>query len=425
MTAVTPQGKPSEPPDRPTWPLIATVGLAAAVLGYLLGAAGTNGDPVGGAETTSTIVSPEPTSPATTTTVPRPREPSLAELVPGFEGTLVAQLGQQHLIVFSGPRLAVWPAQRDSPMFREQPIMVVASPDASGTLMAGLGPVAMIGWSALYVGRPESMRPVRHDVSSYAWHSTQPGHLAWLEFTDDPGHYDLMVADMPAEESQALLSPGRRITEVLDARLHSWGQWGFLLVGQLGEEVILLDENGDERWRHQATNAHVAASGDMLLSREPRWGDFSGLLLIPAGSLDTGDAIPLAWIPERTAAVGWSPDSLRLALAVRDPDSRCCDNLILHIEVRTIEGTLLSSQMVRDFNITHVATPSIERFDGESYLDEWWTSEIRWTPDGRFVIVAGVDPMGPGRVLLYDTTDLVLHEVAFPSQVHRAFVRQP
>jgi hypothetical protein len=427
LTAVTPQGSPDQRADRPRWLLVVAVGIAGIALGYLLGGGGSSDMPLPAGETTTTTPSDsEPTTttrPAPTTVPP---EPSLAERVPGLEGTLFAQMARWETLPFTGPRLIVWPAGRPSHLVDDIPITGIASPNADGGLLAGFGPSAR--GPALYVGPQQSMRPALFDVSSYAWHVTDTARLAWLGFTDEPGRYALRVAEVAPNGFGPWLSPGVPVTTVGDVRLVAWGEWGFLLAThfspEVGEnpEVIFLDPDGTERWRREAGNARVSATGDVLLIGSYREvTDFSEVRLVAASSLVAGVETEVEWLPDWTVAAAWAPDSTRLALAVwiEETDE-------YRIEVRTASGDLLVSAFAPAFFPAHAADRSISRSGDESFLHEYWSREIAWSPDGRFVILAGWEPIiQRGRVLFYDTIERRLHELDFPTPVHRAVVHAP
>jgi hypothetical protein len=424
MTVVTPHGTPNPRTDRPPWPLLVAVGIAGVVLGYLLGAAGGSND-------LDTDVEPPPVGAgeAEAPSLPQPEDgpdgARLGDLVPGLEGTLVVNVGEpapyQGLMVWSRG----WSSPRPSTMAAGGPI----SPNASGGQIARLVRAAGdIGPdSALHVGSwsGSPMAPARLDVRSFAWHGTDPGLIAWLEAVDEPTGVDLPPGFEEWErrffEPRALrvaavgtTTPfqviGDPVATIPGGELLAWGSWGYAVAvpevevdppNWRGEWLVVLAPDGEERWRTLDRAAAVSPAGLLLLQVSAPTGEFRIVNAadneeVGAGTMGHGVAF----------AAAFSPDGRRLAFLVRrfDPDGW----LAAVWDVDAAEWTRVADLPGTGYNVA-----------GPGGL-------IRWTPDGRFVLVPGRlhTVAGGFGITFYDTVDDTAHHLEIGPVVHLAFVRQ-
>lgn len=405
MTAVRPEGAPSEHRERPLWPIVVAVAVAAGVLGYLFGATNTTGRSPTAADTTgaATTTAAAHSGPLTTTTSPAPPDiPTLAELVPGFEGTLVAHLGSLTTGV-----LVVWPADASVPDRIDLDEGTALRLDASAALAARRAPAFGEGngeYSTLLIGpfpSVQDMRPAALSVGSFAWHGTKPRFLAWVEATgpDGPGGAagrTLWTAEV--DEGGALV--GRSAVGPTPEALISWGEWGFLVHTFEGERsqrhIALLDPSGSEVWAMEVdgpgVDAAASAAGRILVRHDPV---HERPLLINDSA--TEPPVPHEWAPSASLWFSWHP------LEDRVVSANWVDGGYL-IAVWDLDGSMLNSVVV-----TH----------------RIW--DVGWTPDGRFIVAPG--ERWPGAldhiVLFYDTEDGSLHEVGFDLWVQYAILLHP
>jgi WD40 repeat protein len=398
MVAVRPEGAPGPSGDIRSRSIVAVVVLAALVLGYILGASsglvGDGGELGAGDETTTT-------EPATTTAAPHP---TLEELVPGFDGLLITEGGHPPDL-----EIAVWhPTTRFPSMSRLPPATSIV-PDASGNLLAGLGEMGRGSpYSTLYAGRPGSLWPVAAGVTSFAWHQSEPGRLAWLELESAGGGLHLSHGDMNDVGQFVRGDAVAHLGQLGRAELIGWDHWGFLLQGATddGPAVFLLDPEGSERWRLQADGASVLA-GERIVLRHERWIDSEidfAFTTPDAAATDPPSTIvrtfQLSW--DQFSRAVWAPDGSHLA--VMSWESR---SAIWRIEV-------WQHNVVLRETVT---------------FDDRWIWGMSWSPDGRFIVAPAelLDRAGAARyvVMFYDTRLGISFDVPMPHWVQTAFVRQP
>lgn len=411
MAAVTPQGANRREPPGPRWSLTLVIAVVAITVGYLLGASGTSPE---AAPASSTTTSREPIPASTTTTIGVTTSevaPSrLADLVPGFEGTLVVQGGD-----FYSPNLSVWPAHLSSPsvgtVSRGTPfefdssshlparlVQGATEPDYSySVLLVGSHPVRVLGSGGLLM----SMGVAAVDVHSFAWHSTEPRRLAWIEGS----------ADSSTEEGRALRmgsvgDDGVFVSSPPLATLHSsetpyvglslvaWDTWGFLIsrfdrAG--GASLSLLTPDGTTAWTltlpRPLVGVQVSNTGEILVALFSG-GSTNEELEIALADLSGREPEVLDW--EVSGPVRLSPEGQRIAYLSRDSDRQ-------EVIVRGVDGAVLHSVAVSDARL--------------------W--EVEWSPDGRFVLFPDYgEPFGGRHVLVFiDTEDGRSHIVPFDDWV--------
>lgn len=367
-------------PRRPRLHLIAALAAAAGLVAYLALVPASGG-------TVRVAPPPQPAPLA----APAGGPESLATKVPGFDGTLVAQLG-----LWGRIDAVQWPSQRAEPITFPLPQNISLSADAAGRLFAGVAPSALEGPGlALYVGTLAGLRPAAMDVLSVAFHSTAPGRLAWLEFhagdsrlrtsTLDPGGA-LSVAPTPVAAVAA------------DQRLVGWGDWGFLLAGwdEAAQTWVacLLDPSGRERWRQPAVAAHASPRGDVLLAHDEPGGEYRWSLTPaqPAG----GRATPFPEVPaDADLGAAWSPDGARIAFVAPGEAGLASRLHVLHLD-----GTPDRSAEV-----------------------PLRVAGVSWSHDGRFLLARAAEPEGRDALFFFDTLDGSIGEIEFDRWVQLAVTR--
>jgi hypothetical protein len=178
--------------------------------------------------------------------------------------------------------------------------------DAEGDRLAALAPVfgAESVPRTLSVGTAAGLEPVETSATSFSWHPTEPGRLAWTLATEQGA--DLMSGIPGSAERVASLPAG--------AELAAWGDWGYAL--QVGDRLLTLDESG----RGVATDALrllaaspdgrlvVAGSHGHLLDR--RWSITGPRLTggITIAGFDRPEQHPVGavWLPRTDRLVVWS-----------------------------------------------------------------------------------------------------------------------
>lgn len=357
VDAGAPERSPAGPP-RSNW-LLFVLGFAVGV-----GVAVLFTTPAGVSTPTETTVDPvsAPVAPPETGGLPTP---GIGEVVDGFPDALVAMVetesrGLSHLL---------WPVS-GSPV--ERPLPTAAGParfDVSGRWMASTNSVPDQRGSVLSVGITSSFRALISGVTSFAWHDSRSGDLAYTQVTAEGA-------------SLWVVPPNRDLTLVLEGldpliTISSWGDWGFALQNPGAGEISLYTPDGEFRTSLSgiAFGSHpsgwmVAFDGELMLvsagggvSRldvdlEPIGavmnaefspdrsligvrGD-SGLLAIDA---DDGTPRFLLEMPAVDSDLAWSSDSRFVIL----PSRRGRGLLIVHLE----SGSTTS--VLRDRSVATVA----------------------------------------------------------------------
>lgn len=332
------------------------------------------------------ITDPDVPATASTTSLPDIRtdtEP-LSELVPGFEGTLVMVVA-----IADAVERWEWPAEASSPS--RLPLfghLRDARTDASGSLVAAIERYAHDP-RVLQIGEGPSLGDVFYGVHTFAWHASEPARLAWISQSNPEAPAEIHVAYSEGRTVYAmplarypgvdLVTPGRRD----GVRIAGYDDFGV---------IIEHWSFGDEKFT--ATVSRVSLDGEVVAEVE---GVFAGLA--PDGTVAVGSATDLAagpvlYGPEMEAIgsldgpagqVLWSPDLGARAAIFPGPV----------VEVR-------SGGHATTFAVP-LENPTLKA----------------WSPDGRFVVVAGVrDEVA--TLAFADTADASVNTVrlsAFPVDV--------
>lgn len=343
--------------------LLAIVGGAVAIL--VLGYAS---QPENAQVTTTTssnlVVAPPDTSPPTSSTTAPPVDPPpptpLTELLPGADGELVSVVttatGTHRLLTQSD-----FGATVGMPPMPDRPTLEF---DTSDLRLAFLGASSMPEGNPLYVGRPLSWQPIASQVSSFAWHTSVPGRLGWMEFGQG-----LCAADVHVN--------GAFVTEpVCDpevaGELVGFDDHGALLI--TGTEVTRVAD-GEEVGRVPGMSALPAPDGRVLIT------SFSPAergVVFDLASPDLKEVDRLDWAPADALGlygfVAWSPrvTAPELAFLVRQDAERH------QIQRWDLDGNLLNSLNLGS---------------------EAW--EITWDRSGRFLLAPGLSN-GQHFVHVYD-----------------------
>ena len=216
----------------------------------------------------------------------------VASAIPAFPNALVA--------ISNGPRGSFehifWPT--DGPAL-VQYAAALSEPqlDAKGQVIATLSEVPGLDEKLLSIGRFNAVRAISTGVTSFAWHDTKTGELAFT--VENEGSLELYrlthnrIPQLMAEDLD------------LDASVATWGDWGYAL--QVGEQVSLLTPDG---------NFKDVEAGRSLASHQAGW------LLVEDGDLkmvSAGGGVRRLELPNRDAdgfnSAAFSPDGTRVALA--------------------------------------------------------------------------------------------------------------
>ncbi|MGH8874340.1 MAG: TolB family protein, partial [Acidimicrobiia bacterium] len=299
-----------------------------------------------------------------------PPEPSVlaegvSERVPGFQAALLVALRTPQ----SGTDLLVWPSEGEA---YRQPLPAGIGRvtfDVNGRWVAATVPIEREGSATLYAGTRVRVFPAAGRVTSFAWHSAEPGRLA---FVNDGGR-PMLLAGSP-------LGPYSTVTEVLDGEeVVAWGDGWYVLEG--GDALRVLGGNGVEVWSGPGPFVAAAPDGRVLVRR--------GLMPVVVDPL-TGGRVELGTVAADRWYAAFSPDGRRLAVVVDDPGS----------------PPFLASLTMGAGDVS-VGTPLRGTLP-------------QWTPDGRFILV--VDPI-PGAVTVLDATGGVLAVLELHEPVSAVGVR--
>lgn len=225
--------------------------------------------------------------------------------------------------------------------------------DTSGDYFAMSTRIPDLGGVMLSVGRSSDVRAVEAGVTSYAWHDSERGHLAYTT-EDDDGWRLLRVTPR--------FAPGVVPTaEYPGGSVVAWGDWGYAI--QTSEDqLVLLTASGELKDRETGRAAASHRSGWVLV-------EDGGFKLVSAGG--GVRLLGVSKLPGPLFSAAFSPDGGRLAaggtfgLIVYDLDHQ-------------------SSETLPDIRARQVA----------------------WSSDSRFVIA----PSQRG-VLIYDLETEELHRV--------------
>lgn len=321
-------------PARSSWVLAAVAFGLGVALGTIIG-------------------SPQSPSPPTPSVVERvadtgPAEPladgsgGVASVVPDFPDALVAVEDDAG----SGLIHVLWPVG-GAPISRSMTAGSNLRFDVAGSYLAMTNTVPGLGGQVLSLGRFNSIRPVVAEVTSYAWHDSRSGRLA---FTAGMGGESQLYTTSASLAPELVLSGMAQGATVV-----AWGDWGFAV--QERGEVVLLNPNGEFRDREVGIGWASHADGWLLVVDE------TGVKTLSAGGgvrrIMEGDDSTL-----RMSAAAFSPDGTKVAIA-------------------GMRGVLIVDLANPD-NVTEVPP----------YPADW----VAWSSDSRFVNAPAVS-----GVTIYDT----------------------
>jgi hypothetical protein len=245
--------RPSAGPPRSNWVLFA--------LGFAVGVGVAVVFTTPGGVTTPTATTIDPIAPPEA--LPDQGEaptPGIGEVVDGFPDALVALVEtQSHSLTH-----LLWPVG-GSPIERPLPSGADAARlDVSGRWLASTMSVPDQTGNVLSVGIASSFSPLTSGVTSFAWHDSETGDLAYTQVSEEEG--SLWV--VPPTRNAVLVVAG------LDPRVavSSWGDWGFALQDPVEGQIVLYTPGGEFRsvLAGVAFGSHpsgwvVAADGGLIL----------------------------------------------------------------------------------------------------------------------------------------------------------------
>jgi hypothetical protein len=300
----------------------------------------------------STTAAPAPSTTVTTdpeTTSTSKAEPTLRDLIPGSDGTLVAATGQ------GGIALTDWPA--DGPR-HNQVIPMHTGPfldfDVSGQQLAFLGSSAISGGRTLFVGSLTTWAAA-DAATSYRWHETDPGRIAWMTRGERP---ELCHAVVDSEQELSDLT----CMDAPGGLLAGYDQFGYLMLAD--GKVLRLDGSGALVGNAPGSEAVIGPDGRALIVNYDSLADQTFFSL--AGP-ELDDVAPLDWAPANAMGeygfVSWSPAAAmpELAFLIYLDDERW------QLQRWSIEGQTLSALNLRG---------------------RYW--DVGWDSTGRFLLVPGV-----------------------------------
>ncbi len=220
--------------------------LVGLVVGVALGAILLG--PLGGRQSTDTTASTAGLGGGTPSAGP---DVGISEAIPGFPDGLVAvATGEtdsfEHLL---------WP--RSGPVI-ERPMRGgdAASFDASSQYVAVTEALPDLAGQLLSVGRYNAVEPVATGVTSFAWHDSRPGTIAFT--TEHDGTWQLWAVDPDRVAEQV------EVADVAGGTVAAWGDWGWAI--QTGEGVVLLNSDGLLRDIHPGVALTSQPEGWILVS---------------------------------------------------------------------------------------------------------------------------------------------------------------
>ena len=347
------EDRPSEPADgRSRWAATAGAVLAGigAVLVIVVASSPDSDSTIALSSSTTAALAPSTTvmTEPETTAISKD-EPTLRDFIPGTDGTLVAATGQ------GGIALTDWPA--DGPR-HNQVIPMHTGPfldfDVSGQQLAFLGSSAISGGRTLYVGSLTTWAAA-DAATSYRWHETEPGRIAWMTQGASP---ELCHAVVDSEQELSDLT----CTDAPGDLLAGYDQFGYLMLAD--GKVLRLDASGALVGGVPGVEAVIGPDGRVLIVNYDSLADQT-LFSLAGPELD--DVAPLDWAPANAMGeygfVSWSPAAAKpeLAFLVYLGDERW------QLQRWSIEGETLSALDLRG---------------------RFW--DVGWDSTGRYLLVPGV-----------------------------------
>ncbi len=343
----------SEPRSRPLWILVVvSVGLGFA-MGTLVTA---DPDPEEEVPTTETSVVDEPVV---------PESAGVSAVIPGFPDAIVAVGGGV------GAGVEVWHWRSDEPLVtRGTTDGEDVRFDVTGQFVALTEPIPGLPGFLLSMGRFNSIRAVRSGVTSFAWHDSRSGEVAYT--TEDGGRWQL-------HRAARTLVP----QTVLDGRFETgsvvaWGEWGYAI--QVEDDQLAL-VNGEGEFKD-------FESGKAYASHESGWvfmTDADLKIVSAGGGVHRFMALPDQLGP--ISAASFSPDASKVAMAGRFG--------VVVLDRETEELIDLSPSFPAEW----VTWSSDSRFvlapaQSGVYVHDLESGETHQVLTGRSVVAASVFPAG-------------------------------
>ena len=282
-----PQHHPIEPKRRIA-PLIVIVAGALA-FGFIARGLGlSDGADVGNATTTPPAGLAEEPGPTTTTLPPPPPPPILRQLLP------VATDGFNLVTVTATTaRIGDWNSESTTPSFNAN----VSQPRSAAYNADGTR-IAIHSWvrnGSFVLDASDGGNPVhlRDDITSGAWHPTDPDLFAWTQPDPDTAADQAIVrvADLSGDTSAGAAPLVEFTIPFASQTLHAWGDWGFVTTRD--DATFGFDPDGIPTRSGNGTFFDVAVDGTLLLAAVDEQGAVPYLLLpdgteMPLPSLDIG-----------------------------------------------------------------------------------------------------------------------------------------
>lgn len=272
-----------------SWMLV----VAAFVLGLALGVLASASPAVEGEAASGETGDPE-TPEAPFEPAPNESDSGISDIIPGFPDALVAVSAG----IGSGHDYLLWPVR--GPVVRRS--MTGGSDvmlDATGQFIALSELVPDLEGSVVSFGRFNGIRAVSSGVTSYVWHDSKSGFLAFT--TEIEGEWRLLQVSGSFAPTTVATGPvdGRRVA--------AWGEWGFAIQSADGN-ATLLNAAGQQK---------STVPGEVLTSHESGWllVEEQGLKLVSAGG--GVRRLHLGEIADPIFAAEFSPDGGLVAVAGR------------------------------------------------------------------------------------------------------------
>lgn len=275
-----------EPRPRSGWALVGIGFLLGLALGTVVSLPGPSTSSA--EQSDSTVIPEEDLS---------PENSGIGEVVPGFPDTLVAisdGLGVG-LPARSGLEHLLWPV-RGASVTRTMPPGRDVVVDVTGDYYAMSTPLPDREGLLLSMGRINDVRPVRTGVTSYAWHASAGGTLAYTIDDDDGWHLYTTTPGSAPEEVDTSGYPRGTVV--------AWGDWGYVI--QSSDDTVLLTASGEFKGIER---------GRAIASHPNGWNLVVG---DRAKLVSSGGGIRLLDLAEHggsLSAAAFSPDGRRVAVA--------------------------------------------------------------------------------------------------------------